>query len=57
MILSDEKDEEMARRHGGYRSGARDMGADPFNTTQTNELLNVKHSRFDQVLHHVYYSS
>ena len=35
--------------------GNRDNG-DPFNTTQTNELLNVKHSRFDQLLHHVYYS-
>ena len=32
------------------------MGVDPFNTTQTNELLNVRHRRFDQVLHHVYFS-
>ena len=33
-----------------------DLGIDPFNTTQTNELLNVRHRRFDQVLHHVYFS-
>ena len=52
--LGDNK--ESRRRAGRPSTGqSRDLG-DPFNTTQTNELLNVRHSRFDQVLHHVYYS-
>ena len=46
--LSAEKDER--------RRALSDRGGDPFNTTQTNELLNVSHSKFDQLLHHVYYS-
>lgn len=45
--LIDDKDERRrAGRTGGMMGSSREIG-DPFNTTQTNELLNVKHSKFD----------
>ena len=54
VVANEDKD---GRRRAGRPSlgSSRELG-DPFNTTQTNELLNVSHSKFDQLLHHVYYS-
>jgi hypothetical protein len=49
-------DKEGRRRAGRPALGSSREVGDPFNTTQTNELLNVSHNKFDQVLHHVYYS-